>query len=47
MTALKTRDHVGAFGKPIYNLAFAFVTPLGAHHNNISHNVSSFDRIKT
>jgi hypothetical protein len=35
--ALKADDDVGLFGQPIDDLAFAFVAPLGADHDNICH----------
>ena len=37
MTALKPRDHIGAFRQPIHDLAFAFVTPLRADNHHIRH----------
>ncbi len=37
MTALKTHHHIGPFGQPVHNLAFALIAPLGANHNNIRH----------
>jgi hypothetical protein len=37
VTALKTHDNISAFRKPIDNLAFTFITPLGANHHNICH----------
>ena len=37
VTALKADNDIGPFGKPIDNLSFAFVTPLGTNHNNIRH----------
>src|SRR5277367_5134186 len=37
MPALKTHHDLGAFGEPINDLAFAFVTPLGADHGDIAH----------
>ena len=37
MAALKADDDVGLFGEPVDDLAFAFVAPLGADHDNICH----------
>ncbi|MNT45802.1 hypothetical protein D3C72_1824030 [compost metagenome] len=38
VTALKAHDDIRAFREPIYNLAFAFITPLGSDHHDIRHN---------
>jgi hypothetical protein len=38
--ALKAHHDVGAAGQPVHNLAFAFVTPLGADHGDICHFVN-------
>ena len=35
MPALKPYDSLGRFGQPVNNLAFAFITPLGADHYNV------------
>jgi hypothetical protein len=37
MAALKADHDIGLLGQPIDDLAFAFVTPLGADHDNIRH----------
>ena len=37
VAALEPHDDVGAFRKPIDDLAFALVAPLGADHHNICH----------
>lgn len=37
VTALKARDHIGAFGQPVHDLALALVAPLGAHDNHVRH----------
>ena len=36
VAALEAHHTLGAFGQPIHQLAFAFVTPLGAHHHDIT-----------
>jgi hypothetical protein len=36
VAALKTHHTLGAFGKPVNQLAFALVAPLGAHDHYIS-----------
>jgi len=40
--ALETHNNIRAIGEPVDNLAFAFITPLGAHNNNITHNKAFF-----
>ncbi len=37
MTALKARDHIGAFRQPVNDLALAFVAPLRADDHHIGH----------
>ena len=37
VAALETHDDVGLLGEPVDDLAFAFVAPLGADHDNICH----------
>ena len=37
MPALKPRDDIGAFRKPVDDLALALVPPLGAHNHDIGH----------
>jgi hypothetical protein len=40
VTALKAHHHLGAGGQPVDDLAFAFVTPLGADYCHIRHDAS-------
>jgi hypothetical protein len=35
MAALKTHDCLCVIGKPVNDLAFSFVAPLGANHNDV------------
>ena len=35
VTAIEAHHPIDLFGQPVDNLAFAFVTPLGADHDNI------------
>jgi hypothetical protein len=35
VSALKTHDSAGPIRQQIYDLTLAFITPLGAKHNNI------------
>jgi hypothetical protein len=35
MSALEAHDALGVIGQPVDDLAFAFVTPLGADHHHI------------
>ena len=37
VAALEADDDVGLLGQPVDDLAFAFVAPLGADHDNIRH----------
>jgi hypothetical protein len=37
MTALEADDDVGLLRQPVDDLAFAFVSPLGADHHHIRH----------
>jgi hypothetical protein len=37
VATLKTRHDIEAVGKEVYNLAFPFVTPLGAQYDHITH----------
>ena len=37
VAALKAHHHIGALGKPIDNLALAFVAPLGADDHDVGH----------
>ena len=37
VSALKARNHVSALAQPVHDLAFAFVTPLGAYHHDVGH----------
>src|SRR5579872_1163764 len=37
VATLKTHDDVGLLRQPVDNLAFSFVAPLGADHNDIPH----------
>jgi hypothetical protein len=44
MPALEADDDVGLLGQPINNLAFTFVSPLGADHDNICHQNDCSDK---
>ena len=44
MPALETRDDIGSQREPVHNLAFAFVTPLGADDDHIRHLETLLDR---
>jgi hypothetical protein len=35
MTTLKTHNCLRVIGKPVDDLAFSFVAPLGANHNDV------------
>ena len=35
MSTLKTNDAIGMVREPVDDLAFTFVTPLGAYYNNV------------
>ena len=37
VTALKARDHIGAFAQPVNDLALALVAPLRADNHHIGH----------
>ena len=35
VAALKTDDEIGEFGEDVDDLAFAFIAPLGADHDDV------------
>jgi hypothetical protein len=37
MAALVARDNVEAFGEDVDDLSLAFISPLGAQNNHVSH----------
>ncbi len=37
VAALKSHDHIRMFRQQIYDLAFAFISPLGSYDNDVRH----------
>ena len=47
VTALEAHHDIGPLGKPIHNLAFALVAPLGADYNHVCHRSGSHEKAPT